>query len=116
MRRSNGEVIEGGGITRQHGNYMERRIDENIRNSGQEWCREESSVTSTGKADGRDSTAETGLSREKARGGSREEWERASATTFWEPGRWMRSLVNLNKQDRCLCCLADQGGETLNRA
>ena len=29
--------------------------------------------------------------------------ERASVTTFWEPGRWTRLLVNSKMNDRCLC-------------
>ena len=44
-------------------------------------------------------------------------WDRASATVISEPGRCWRcwiELVNSKMKDSCLCCLADQGGETLN--
>ena len=43
--------------------------------------------------------------------------DRASVTVFSEPGRCWRcwiELVNSKMKDNCLCCLADQGGETLN--
>ena len=58
--------------------------------SGKEGFKEESSKKSTGKAEGRDCMAETGNG-----GGGRtvESQERASATTFWKPSRWMRTLV-----------------------
>ena len=57
---------------------------------------------------------ETGNSGE-ARGGDKEGLERASATTFLEPGRWTRLLVNSQRKDNCHCGWADQGKETLNK-
>ena len=39
--------------------------------------------------------------------------ERLSATTFFSPCTCLRSVVNSAIKARCLCCLADHGGETL---
>ena len=57
---------------------------------------------------------ETGKSGE-ARGGNGEGQDRASATTFGEPGMWKRLLVNSERKDNFFCCWVDQGGETLNK-
>ena len=42
--------------------------------------------------------------------------DRASATTFSEPGRWQISQLNSDRNDNLLCCMADQGGDVLNKA
>ena len=39
-----------------------------------------------------------------------------SATTFSVPGRWRTSQFNSDRNDRWRCCMADQGGEVLNKA
>ena len=75
------------------------------------WLQGESLEKSTGREAGRGWMAETGKG-----GDGGEGQERASATTFWDPGRWMRLLVNSEIKNSYLCCGADQGGETLNKA
>jgi len=42
--------------------------------------------------------------------------ERAPATVFCDPGRCVSLLVNSEMKARWRCCLADQGGEVLNKA
>ena len=43
-------------------------------------------------------------------------WDRASATTFFGPGRWWTSQLNSDRKDNLLCCMSDQGGDVLNKA
>ena len=75
------EAPEGTETTRREG--LDRR--DNV--SRQESFIVESLEKSMGGIGGRGWMAETGNGRE-ARGGSGEGRERASATTFWEPGKW----------------------------
>ena len=79
------EALEGMETTRREGLEWTEEV------SGQEGCRVESLA-------GKGWTAETGNG-----GYGREGQERASATTFWEPGRWTMLLVNSKMKDRCLC-------------
>ena len=69
--------------------------------SGQEGCKAESSEKSMGGEVRRGWTAETGNGRNGGEGG--EGRERASATMFWEPGRWIRLPVNSEMKNSCLC-------------
>ena len=39
--------------------------------------------------------------------------ERASATTFWAPDRWRRSVVNSEINDKCLVCLGERSAADL---
>ena len=42
--------------------------------------------------------------------------DRASATTFSGPGRWLTSQLNSDRKDNLLCCMADLGGDVLSKA
>ena len=103
-RRSSGEVTEDRRGSGGDGDHTKRMVGG--LHGGEKKC--------MGGTGGRGCMAETGNSGE-ARGYDGEGWERASATRFWEPGRWIRLLVNSERKDNCRCCWAHQGGETLNK-
>ena len=42
--------------------------------------------------------------------------DRALATTFSGPGRWLISQLNSDRNDNLLCCMADQSRDVLNKA
>ena len=42
--------------------------------------------------------------------------ERTSATTFWEPGRWTKLVVNSERKERCLCWREEKGVLALEMA
>ena len=89
------EALEGTETTQR------KRLERRDNLFGQVGCMVESSEKSMEGTGGRGWTEEAGNGGE-ARGGNGEGWEKASATTFWEPGRRTRLLVNSERKDNCV--------------